>query len=105
VKGVNLKLMKLGGLAPALACLRRARELGLGVMLGCMIENFDRHHSDGAPAGLAEWVDLDAPMLVSDESLRRPTLRPAARIHLPDRPGIGMIRKAQAHGGSSISEA
>ena len=38
VQGINLKLMKVGGLAPGLQMLRRARELGLRIMLGCMVE-------------------------------------------------------------------
>src|SRR5205085_453812 len=33
VRGINLKLMKVGGLTPALAILRRARELNMKVML------------------------------------------------------------------------
>ena len=38
VKGINLKLMKIGGITPALQVLRLANECGLKVMLGCMVE-------------------------------------------------------------------
>ena len=38
VRGINLKLQKVGGLGPGLRILRRACELGLKVLLGCMIE-------------------------------------------------------------------
>ena len=49
VRGINLKLMKVGGLAPGVAMLRRARELGLKVMLGCMIEIVAGHNRHGTP--------------------------------------------------------
>ena len=38
VKGINLKLMKLGGILTAIKCLKRARELKMKIMLGCMME-------------------------------------------------------------------
>lgn len=90
VGGINLKLMKVGGLAPGLAMLRRARELGLGIMLGCMVET-----SLGATAmahlmGLADWLDLDAPWLIANDPFDGLTYDEAGRVHLPDRPGIGV---------------
>ena len=36
---INIKLVKCGGLTPALRMARRGRELGLGVMVGCMLES------------------------------------------------------------------
>ena len=94
VRGINLKLMKVGGLAPGLAIVRRARELGLGIMLGCMVET-----SVGATAmahlmGLADWLDLDAPWLVANDPFDGLTYDDAGRVHMPDRPGIGVVRRA-----------
>lgn len=93
VGGINLKLMKVGGLAPGLAMLRRARELGMGIMLGCMVET-----SIGATAmahlmGLADWLDLDAPWLIANDPFDGLTYDDAGRVHVPDRPGIGVIRR------------
>jgi len=93
VRGINLKLMKVGGLAPGLAIVRRARELGLGIMLGCMVET-----SVGATAmahlmGLADWLDLDAPWLIANDPFDGLTYDDAGRVHVPDRPGIGVIRR------------
>lgn len=90
VGGINLKLMKVGGLAPGLAMLHRARELGLGIMLGCMVET-----SIGATAmahlmGLADWLDLDAPWLIANDPFEGITFDDAGRVHVPDRPGIGV---------------
>jgi L-alanine-DL-glutamate epimerase-like enolase superfamily enzyme len=93
VRGINLKLMKVGGLAPGLAMARRAHALGLGLMLGCMVET-----SIGATAmahlmGLADWLDLDAPWLVGNDPFDGLTFDADGRVHLPDRPGIGVTQR------------
>ncbi|MCA9865468.1 MAG: dipeptide epimerase [Anaerolineae bacterium] len=94
VGGINLKLMKVGGLGPGLAILRRARELGLGIMLGCMVET-----SIGATAmahlmGLADWLDLDAPWLVANDPFDGLTYDDDGHVHIPARPGIGVARRS-----------
>jgi L-alanine-DL-glutamate epimerase-like enolase superfamily enzyme len=93
VAGVNLKLMKLGGLSAGLACLQRANQLGLRVMLGCMIETSIGTTAMAHFSGLAEWVDLDAPMLISNDPFDGLRYDAQARILLPDRPGIGVVQK------------
>ncbi len=90
VCGVNLKLMKVGGLAPALAMLRRARALGLRVMLGCMIETSLGTTAMAHLAGLADWLDLDAPLLVSNDPFDGLQYDEAACVHVPERAGIGV---------------
>jgi L-alanine-DL-glutamate epimerase-like enolase superfamily enzyme len=93
VRGVNLKLMKLGGLSPGLACLNRARAMGMRVMLGCMVETSIGSTAMAHLSGLADWLDLDAPLLVSDDPFDGLRYDESGRISLPDRPGIGVIRK------------
>jgi L-alanine-DL-glutamate epimerase-like enolase superfamily enzyme len=62
---VNIKLDKSGGLTAALALRDRARELGFGVMVGCMVGT----SLAMAPAVLlaqgADFVDLDGPLLLA----------------------------------------
>ncbi|PTE11450.1 N-acetyl-D-Glu racemase DgcA [Mesorhizobium helmanticense] len=62
---VNIKLDKAGGLTAALALRNRARELGFGVMVGCMVGT----SLAMAPAVLlaqdADFVDLDGPLLLA----------------------------------------
>lgn len=62
---VNIKLDKAGGLTAALALKDRARELGFGVMVGCMVGS----SLAMAPAVLlaqdADFVDLDGPLLLA----------------------------------------
>jgi len=62
---INIKLDKTGGLTEALIMRDRARELGFGIMVGCMLGS----SLAMAPAVLlaqdADWVDLDGPLLLS----------------------------------------
>ena len=94
VAGINLKLMKVGGLTPALRIAQRARELGMKVMLGCMIETSIGTTAMAHLMGLADWVDLDAPLLISNDPFEGVSFDERARITVPDRPGIGAVRKA-----------
>jgi L-alanine-DL-glutamate epimerase-like enolase superfamily enzyme len=91
VRGVNLKLMKTGGLAPCLAMLRRARELGMLVMLGCMVETSLGVTAMAHLAGLADWLDLDAPLLIANDPFQGVWYDAQAGVHVPERPGIGVV--------------
>ncbi len=93
VRGINLKLMKTGGLTPAVAMLKRARELGLKVMLGCMIETSIGTTAMAHLAGLADWLDLDAPVLISNDPFDGMTFNESAGVSISDRPGIGVVIK------------
>lgn len=92
VRGINLKLMKIGGLAPCLKMLRRARELGLRIMLGCMVETSLGTTAMAHLAGLADWIDLDAPLLIANDPFDGLSYDRNARVHLPERPGIGVVK-------------
>lgn len=93
VQGINLKLMKLGGLAAALRVVARAQELGLRLMLGCMMESSIGITAMAHLAGLAEWLDLDAPLLIANDPFSGLQIDEHAQIHLPDRPGIGVAER------------
>lgn len=99
VQGINLKLMKVGGLAPGLQILHQARGFGMKVMLGCMIETSLGVTAMAHLAGLADWVDLDAPMLISNDPFDGVRYTPQAVISLLPRPGIGVVRRQQGEMG------
>ncbi len=90
VGGINLKLMKVGGLAPGLAILRRARALGLKVMLGCMIETSLGVTAAAQLSGLADWIDLDAPLLITNDPFAGVRFDAQGRMRVPLDPGIGV---------------
>ncbi len=93
VQGINLKLMKVGGLTPGLRMLRRARALGMRIMLGCMVETSLGVTAMAHLDGFADWLDLDAPLLIRNDPFRGVTYDAQARIQLPDRPGIGVKKR------------
>lgn len=95
VAGVNVKLMKTGGLTPALRMIRRARERGMRVMLGCMVETSIGTTAMAHLMGFAQWFDLDAPMLISNDPFDGIAYREGAVIEVPQRDGIGVVRKQE----------
>src|SRR4029078_341975 len=87
--GINIKLMKCGGLAEALRMIAVARALGMKVMLGCMIES-----ARGIPAAahlspLADTADLDGNLLIENDPFVGATVQ-NGRLVLPDGPGLGV---------------
>ncbi|MGZ6258180.1 MAG: dipeptide epimerase [Candidatus Limnocylindrales bacterium] len=94
VAGVNVKLAKVGGVGPALRMIRRARELGFRVFLGCMEETSVGICASAAVAGLVEWVDLDGSLLLATDPYAGLELGPDYRWQLPTEPGLGLRRRA-----------
>lgn len=65
--GINLKLMKCGGLDRAVEMIRLARDRGLKVMLGSMSESSLGCGAMACLADHADLVDLDGPWLISND--------------------------------------
>ena len=93
VDGVVVKLAKVGGIGPALRQIRLARELGLKVMLGCMVESSVGVAAAAMVASEVDWLDLDGNLLLADDPFRGPVLGDDCRWRLPDEPGLGVHRK------------
>lgn len=68
--GVNVKLHKTGGTTTAVAVLRAARAAGLQTMLGCMIESSVLISAAAHLAELADFLDLDGNLLVTNDPFR-----------------------------------
>jgi L-alanine-DL-glutamate epimerase-like enolase superfamily enzyme len=92
VDGVNIKLMKTGGIAGALAAIHTARSCGLRVMLGCMIETSLGATAAAHLAPLADWIDLDGPLLIANDPFRG-VVFDGAEPRLPSSPGLGVERR------------
>ena len=90
VAGVNVKLTKCGGVGPALAMMRRARELGFRVMLGCMEETSVGIAAAAMLAGLADWVDLDGNLLLARDPYDGLELGDDKRWRLTGSAGLGV---------------
>jgi L-alanine-DL-glutamate epimerase-like enolase superfamily enzyme len=63
--GVVVKLAKAGGVAAAFALISACTELGLRVLLGCMVESSLGIAAGLQLAGLADYVDLDGALLLT----------------------------------------
>ena len=87
--GVNVKLAKSGGIREALRIVHGARALGLGVMLGCMIESGLGIAAACQIAALCDYVDLDGNLLLADDPWEGVEFRDG--VQLPsDEPGLGV---------------
>jgi L-Ala-D/L-Glu epimerase len=65
--GVNLKLVKTGGVSMAHATLQAARQAGLKTMVGCMIETSVLISAAAHLAELADYLDLDGSILITND--------------------------------------
>jgi len=89
VDGVNLKLMKTGGLREMLRLIHAARAHGLKIMLGSMVESSLALSAAAQLAPLADHLDLDGHWLLKRDPFRgAPGER--GRIVLSGEPGLGV---------------
>ena len=87
--GVNVKLMKCGGVQEAVRLAAMGRALGLKLMIGCMIETSLGISAGAAVASLFDYADLDGNLLISNDAFRGvETIKD--RLVLNDKPGLGV---------------
>jgi L-alanine-DL-glutamate epimerase-like enolase superfamily enzyme len=87
--GINIKLAKSGGIREALRMAAAARALGLGLMLGCMIESGLGIAAGAHIASLMDHVDLDGNLLLAEDPAPGVTLDEG--VQLPSQaPGLGV---------------
>jgi L-Ala-D/L-Glu epimerase len=65
--GINIKLAKSGGIREAVRMAHTAKALGLGVMLGCMVESGLGISAAAQIASLCNHVDLDGNLLIAED--------------------------------------
>jgi L-Ala-D/L-Glu epimerase / N-acetyl-D-glutamate racemase len=93
--GINIKLAKSGGIREAVRMAAAARALGLGVMLGCMIESGLGISAGAHIASLCDHVDLDGNLLLRRDPWPGVELRDGIQLPSND-PGLG-VREAISH--------
>ena len=87
--GVNIKLVKCGGMTPARRMVARARQLGLRVMMGCMTESMVGISAAAQFLPLLDYADLDGPLLLARDVATGVTFE-RGRIVFPDENGCGV---------------
>jgi L-alanine-DL-glutamate epimerase-like enolase superfamily enzyme len=89
--GINIKLAKAGGIRESVRMVHAARALGLGVMLGCMVESGLGIAAGAHVSSLMDHVDLDGNLLLRDDPW--PGVAFVDGVQLPSQePGLGVAR-------------
>lgn len=88
--GVNIKILKAGGLAAAQEWITLARSLGLRVMIGVMVETGIGRTAAAHLAPLADWLDIDPPSSIPVDPLCGFEVS-KGRLQLSNRPGLGLV--------------
>lgn len=88
--GINIKLMKCGGLRSAYSMIKMARALDMKVMIGCMTETSCAVTAAAQLSPLVDWADLDGNLLIDNDVFEGVTVKDG-KIILPERPGIGIV--------------
>ena len=87
--GINVKLAKSGGIREAVRMVHAARGLGLGCMLGCMVESGLGIAAGVHIASLFDHVDLDGNLLIAHDPW--PGVEFVDGVQAPaERPGLGV---------------
>lgn len=89
VHGINIKLMKAGGLTEAIRMVHTARASGLQVMFGCYSDSVLSNTAAAHLAPLADYLDLDSHLNLIDDPFKGADLQ-AGRLLPNDKPGLGV---------------
>jgi L-alanine-DL-glutamate epimerase-like enolase superfamily enzyme len=87
--GINIKLTKCSGITPALRMIKRARELDLKVMVGCMNESTIGSAAVAHLLPFIDHVDMDGPLLL-EEDVATGIEYDNGKIIYADAPGLGI---------------
>ena len=88
--GINIKLMKCGGLTPARRMIQEARELGLQVMAGCMMESSIGISAVAQLLPLLDYVDMDSILLIKKDIADGVKILENGEVVFPKRNGTGV---------------
>ncbi len=86
---INIKLVKCGGLTPALDMIAKARQYGFKVMIGCMTESSIGISAGAVLAPLCDYADLDGANLIQNDIAIGSQIE-HGRIQLSEKPGLGI---------------
>lgn len=88
-QSINLKLVKCGGLTPALDMIVQARKLGFKIMIGCMTESTIGISAGAVLAPLCDYADLDGANLIAND-IAKGSHVVNGTIQLNENPGLGI---------------
>lgn len=88
--GINVKLVKAGGITPGLRMIHEAKSLGMKTMVGCMTESSVGITAIAHVAPLLDYVDMDGAMLLAKDIAKGVTISPE-KVTFPEGNGIGAV--------------
>ena len=88
--GVNIKLMKCGGITPGKRMIAEAKKLGLKTMVGCMTESTVGISAIAHLLPELDYVDMDGALLLAEDIASGVTIKNGKTFY-PDRTGTGVI--------------
>lgn len=88
--GINIKLTKCGGLTPALRMIKKGKELGLKIMVGCMTESTVGTSAIAQLLPQLDYVDMDGPMLIKEDIAEGVKIVANGKIIFPKLGGSGI---------------
>jgi L-alanine-DL-glutamate epimerase-like enolase superfamily enzyme len=91
--GINIKLMKCGGLREATRMIHTARAMSMKIMLGCMIESSVGISAAAQLSPLVDYADLDGNLLIANDPFDGVGVA-GGRLRLSDLPGIGVRKRS-----------
>lgn len=91
--GINVKLMKCGGMSEAYRILNKAREMGFKTMLGCMTETSCAISAAAQLSPMVDFADLDGNLLITNDCFDGMKIQ-GGKITLNDLPGIGIAKNS-----------
>ncbi len=89
--GINIKLMKCGGILHALTMIELARLYDLEIMLGCMLETSVGISAAAQLAPLVDYIDLDGNILISNDPFQGCAINNRGQMKYSERPGLGVV--------------
>ena len=88
--GINIKLCKCGGLTPARRMIKKGRELGLQLMVGCMTESTVGISAIAQLLPQLDYVDMDGAMLLKGDIAKGVEILDNGKVIFPELPGSGI---------------
>jgi len=90
--GINIKLMKCGGITPALKMIKKAQSVDLKIMGGCMTESSVGISAMAQLAPFFDYLDLDGALLLSNDPAEGVEVK-MGNVVLSNAPGLGCFLK------------
>ncbi|WP_396157447.1 enolase C-terminal domain-like protein [Flavobacterium sp.] len=88
-RSINIKLVKCGGLTPALEMIAVAKKLNYKIMIGCMTESSIGISAGAVLAAFCDFADLDGANLIANDIAKGSEIV-NGKIHLSENHGLGI---------------